>query len=73
MSVRILAAEGTRAYCKEAARLIEGISAKTLLAERAYDTNDILSYAVSAGLEPVIPPKKNCKEQCGYAAMIISL
>ena len=64
--VRILITEGTRADCKEAVHLIEGISAETLLADRGYDTNDILSYAVSAGMEPVIPPKKNHKEQRGY-------
>lgn len=38
-------------------------SAEVLLADRGYDTNDILSYAVSAGMQTVIPPKKNRKEQ----------
>ncbi len=37
-----------------------------LLADRGYDTNDILAHAVSAGREPVIPPKKNRKEQRDY-------
>ena len=63
MPVRVLITEGTRADCKEAVHLIEGISAETLLADRGYDTNDILAYAVSAGMEPVIPPKRNRKEQ----------
>ncbi|RKJ82067.1 hypothetical protein D7Y41_24700 [Anaerotruncus sp. 1XD22-93] len=40
MPVRILITEGTRADCKEAVHLIEGISAGTLLAGRGYDTND---------------------------------
>ena len=66
MPVRVLVTEGTRADCKEAVHLIEGISAESLLADRGYDTNDILSYAVSAGMEPVIPPKKNRKEQRDY-------
>ncbi|USF28464.1 hypothetical protein N510_003425 [Firmicutes bacterium ASF500] len=66
MPVRILVTEGTRADCKEAVHLIEGISTETLLADRGYDTNDILAYVVSAGMEPVIPPKKNRKEQRGY-------
>ena len=73
MSVRILVTEGTRADCKEAVHLIEGISAQTLLADRAYDTNDILSYAVSAGMEPVIPPKKNRKEQRDYDEYLYKL
>ena len=53
--------------------MIEGISAETLLADRGYDTNDILSYAVSAGMEPVIPPKKNHKEQRGYDKYLYKL
>lgn len=66
MPVRILVTEGTRADCKEAVHLIEGISAETLLADRGYDTNDILAYVASAGMEAVIPPKKNRKEQRVY-------
>ena len=66
MPVRVLITEGTRADCKEAVHLIEGISAETLLADRGYDTNEILAYAISAGMEPVIPPKKNRKEQRDY-------
>ena len=73
MPVRILITEGTWADCKEAVHLIEGISAETLLADRGYDTNDILSYAVSAGMEPVIPPKKNRKEQRGYDKYLYQL
>ena len=69
MPIRLLVTEGTRADCKEAVHLIEGISAETLLADRGYDTNDILAYAVSAGMEPVIPPKKNRKEQRDYETL----
>ena len=73
MPIRILVTEGTRADCKEAVHLIEGISAETLLADRGYDTNDILAYAVSAGMEPVIPPKKNRKEQRDYDKYLYKL
>jgi len=51
--------KGTRADCKEAIHLIEGITAEALLADRGYDTNEIIAYAASAGMEVVIPPKKN--------------
>lgn len=44
--------------CKEAVHLIERISAEVLLADRGYDTNGILAYAVSAGMETVILPKR---------------
>lgn len=43
MPVRILDTEGIRADCKEAIYLIEGISAQTLLADRGYDTNEIVA------------------------------
>ena len=51
----------------------EGISAEALLADRGYDTNDILAYAVSTGMEPVIPPKKNRKEQRDYDKYLYKL
>ena len=73
MPVRILVTEGTRADCKEAVHLIEGISAEALPADRGYDTNDILAYAVSAGMEPVIPPKRNRKEQRDYGKYLYKL
>ena len=73
MPVRILVTEGTRADCKEAVHLIEGISTQALLADRGYDTNDILAYAVSAGMEPVIPPKKNRKEHRDYDKYLYKL
>lgn len=47
-------------------RIVKKLSTEALLADRGYDTNDILSYAVSAGTEPVIPPRKNRKEQRDY-------
>ena len=73
MPVRILVTEGTRADCKEAVHLIEGISAEILLADRGYDTNDVLAYAVSTGMKPVIPPKKNRKEQRDYDKYLYKL
>lgn len=33
---------------------------------RGYDTNQILAYAVAAGMEIVIPAKRNRKEQRDY-------
>jgi transposase len=37
-----------------------------LLADRGYDTNEIIAMARSAAMEVVIPPKKNRKEQRAY-------
>lgn len=46
--------------------MIEGITAQALLADKGYDTNEIVGYALEAGMEPVIPPKRNRKEQRDY-------
>jgi transposase len=37
-----------------------------LLADRAYDTNAIIAMAHESGMEVVIPPKRNRKEQRIY-------
>lgn len=66
MPVRVIVTEGTRADCKETVHLIQGINAENLLANRGYDTSEILSYAITAGMNVVIPPKKNRKEQRDY-------
>ena len=45
MPVRVIVTEGTRADCKEACALIDGLSAGALLADRGYDTESILRKA----------------------------
>jgi hypothetical protein len=52
--------------CKLGERLIEGIDARFLLADRGCDTNAILNTALASGMTAVIPPKKNSKEQRAY-------
>jgi transposase len=59
MPVRIIITQGTTADCTQASKLIEGIDAEHLLADRAYDTNAILEQAETQGMETVIPAKKN--------------
>lgn len=63
MPVRMLITEGTTADCSQAVSLIEGIDATSLLADKAYDTNAILAYCQQSNMEPVIPAKRNRKEQ----------
>ena len=46
--------------------LIEGISAEALLADRGYDTNEIVAYAADAGMKVVIPPKRSRKKKRAY-------
>jgi hypothetical protein len=45
MPVRVLVTEGARADCTKAGELIEGIDAQCLLADRGYDTNEIVENA----------------------------
>jgi len=44
-----------------------------LLADRAYDTDEILKYCAENGIEAVIPPKKNRKIQRKFDEYIYKL
>ena len=63
MPLRVVVTEGARADCKEACALIEGLSAEAFLADRGYDSNELIDKAVKSGCRPVIPPKKKRREQ----------
>jgi transposase len=73
MPVRIRITEGTSADCKEAIPLIEGINAECLLADKAYDTDEIIEYLEKNGIEVVIPSKKNRKIQRDHDAYIYKM
>jgi len=64
---------GTVADCKYGEKLIEGIDADVLLADRGYDTNAIIKAATASGMQVVIPPKKNRKEQREYDKYLYKL
>jgi transposase len=66
MPIRVIITEGTTADCTQASRLIEGLTAEALLADKGYDTDAILEQAKNQGMEPVIPPKRNRKVQREY-------
>jgi len=46
--------------------LIDGFSAQWLLADKGYDSSKIIEKAISQGMNVVIPPKSNRKEQREY-------
>ncbi len=62
MPVRLFITEGTAADCSQAGDLIEGIDADYLLADKAYDTDAIISDCRNRGIEPVIPSKCNRRQ-----------
>ena len=63
---RAIVTEGPRADCKEAIPLIQNLPCKVLLADRGYDSDEIIEYAKKSGIQSVIPPKKNRKVQRKY-------
>jgi len=46
--------------------LIDGFSAQWLLADKGYDSNAIIEKAISQGMNVVIPPMSNRKDQREY-------
>ena len=66
MPVRIVVTDGPRADCTQASRLIEGIDADHLIADKGYDTDAILEQAAAQGMKAVIPPKKSRTIQRPY-------
>ena len=59
MPVRFFVTAGTAADCRFALPLIRGMTIEMLLADRGYDTDEIINYCKENGIEAVIPPKKN--------------
>ena len=47
MPIRIIVTDGTTADCTQGCKLIENIEAGGLLADRGYDSNDIINKAIS--------------------------
>jgi transposase len=66
MPVRIFITEGTAADCTQVQKLIEGIKAEHLLADRGYDADAVIEQADKQGMKSVIPPKRNRKVQRYY-------
>jgi transposase len=48
------------------AELIDGLSCRQVLADRAFDANWVREALIGAGIEPVIPPKSNRSFPAGF-------
>ena len=64
--VRMFITAGTTADCTQAGRLVEGIDAENLIADKGYDSDEVVSLAQDSGMQVVIPPKKNRRVQREY-------
>lgn len=73
MPIRVLVAASTAEDCTQAGKLIEGLSAENLLADKSYDSNAIIELAICHGVKVHIPPRKNSKEQRDYDKQIYKL
>ncbi len=66
MPVRIVITAGTVADCTQASALIEGLDAPYLLADKGYDSDDLVAQAKARGMTAVIPPRRNRKQPREY-------
>jgi transposase len=57
---------GATADCAKAADLATGSAAEYLLADKGYDSDEIVEFAKKSGMIPVIPPRKNRKVRRDY-------
>jgi transposase len=73
MPVRIVVTAGTTHDSTQACALIEGIAAGVLLADRGYDSNEIVAAAIRSGMQVCIPPKRNRKVQREYDVYLYKL
>jgi transposase len=73
MPVRMFITEGTTADCAQPHRLVGGIDAQSLIADKGCDSDTIIEEAQAAGMEAVIPPKKNRKNPREYDKYLYSL
>ncbi len=60
-------ASGTVADCSQALFPMEGLETEAFLADKAYDTNELLDMLKEADITAVIPPVKSRKEQRAYS------
>lgn len=73
MPVRMFLSAGTVHDIKYGEKLIEGIDAEYLLADRGYYSNKLIEAANKNGIIAVIPPKKDRKKQRKYDECLYKL
>ena len=73
MPDRLAVTKGTVAHCALALPLTEGIESGCLLADRPYDTNEIIAANTKLGMNPVVPAVNNRKEKRNYDRALYKL
>jgi transposase len=59
MPVRVFVTDGTTADCTKAGELIKDIKARYLIADKGYDSDEVIRLARKKRMVVVIPPKRN--------------
>lgn len=66
LPIRLIGSPGQRNDIALAHDLIDGFDAQALLADKGYDADHLADKIQSAGIDVVIPPKRNRKTQRDY-------
>jgi transposase len=64
--LRVMATEATEPDCQRASDLVASLGASCILADKAYDSNEIIFSLSSRGIVPIIPPRINRESQRSY-------
>nr|WP_246247014.1 transposase [Candidatus Methylobacter favarea] len=69
MPIKFILTGGQKAECQQAVPLLENVKASAVLADKAYDTDELRTWLTGRGIKAVIPPKSNRKEkiECDYS------
>ena len=62
LPIKFILTGGQVAECKYAIPLMTNVKANALLADKGYDTNELRDWLTAQGIQAVIPPKSNRKE-----------
>jgi transposase len=73
MPLRVIITAGTAADCAHAAKLIEGLRAEHLLADKGYDADALVAQAAAQAMQAVIPPRKHRKQPRTYDKALYKL
>ena len=66
LPIRFSAGPGQENDMKRACGLIDGLAAKYVLADRAYDADTLMDVIYEIGAEPVIPPRRHRRVKHPY-------
>lgn len=68
LPIRLIGTPGQRNDIALAHDLVDGIEADAMLADKGYDADHLIERIAEAGIDVVIPPKRNRKVQRPYDA-----